>query len=373
MIEIKGSVSNAICYVDHIDNGSTGLITALCNSHLSEMCKIRIMPDVHAGKGCAVGTTILFNNKIAPGLLGVDIGCGVSAMKVTPKKTKNIDLNKLDKFITQSIPSGKNIHDDAQDINIDIDSMIFDRLNIISNINYKKALQSIGTLGGGNHFIEVDNSSDGSYWIIVHTGSRHLGVEVKEYYHNLAWDMMHPLSGIPYEFAYLMDDHMKNYMNDVYIVTEYARINRLMILKRIAREMKFKEIELFDSIHNTIDTDHKILRKGAIASEKNTNVIIPINMRDGCIFGKGKGNPDWNYSAPHGAGRLLSRSDAKNSITLTEYKKAMDGIYSSKINRSTIDEAPMAYKPIDEIIEAIEPTVEILDIWKPIYNFKASS
>lgn len=372
---------NCKVFTDQIDPSSLGIIKALLDSDIGKDAIIRIMPDVHAGPGCVIGTSLMSRDKISPILLGGDIGCGVSAVKLAGKP--KIALEKLDKFIRSEIPYGMNIRDKViADRAETVSSLIFDQLRC-RNINRDKALRSIGTLGGGNHFIELgvsDDNGETEYWLIVHSGSRHLGTEIADWYKEEA-KAQHP--EIPYEFAYLTDNAARDFFNDTTRVTEFASENRGAIIHQICRAMKWKfTYNQLGCAHNTIKISSDIdddknpiiyyhLRKGCIRACENDRVIIPINMKEGCIIGKGKSNSDWNNSAPHGAGRLLTREQARNSLTLTQYKKEMEGIYSSSISRSTIDESPMAYKSLDYITDRIKDTVEIEKIIKPIYNFKA--
>ena len=371
-LTINGAFAEARIFTDSLDANSQGMIKALCDSEVAKNSTIKIMPDVHAGNGCVVGTTMLSYGSIAPALLGGDIGCGITAFKLKIKAKP--DLNKLDKVIRSSIPSGMKIHNEPTNYTDDADDAI-DALRCARHIQFDKARRSIGTLGGGNHFIEVGCENGKDYWLIVHSGSRHLGMEVAELYHKKAYEQH---GDVPYGFAYLTDDFLTDYLHDVALLQSYARYNRETILRNIISEMKWKLSSDDDSViecpHNFIESlgeDRFILRKGAIKAAKGDRIIIPMNMRDGCLVCIGKGNADWNFSAPHGAGRLMARSDARNSFTLTQYKKEMHGIFTTCISRDTIDESPMAYKPMESIIDKIEPTAEIVSILKPIYNFKA--
>ena len=364
MIKMKGNFAEAIIYYDSLDTGSEGLIKALCNSIIAENSKIRVMPDVHPGKGCAVGMTMTLENRVAPGLVGVDIGCGMEVVKV---KAKKLELQQLNKLIQSKIPSGMNIrqtpHRFAETTNLE-------NLKCAKNIRIEKSLLGIGTLGGGNHFIELDKSDSG-YYLIIHSGSRHLGVEVERYYHEIAYERTK--DDVPYEFAYLEGELFEDYLFDMKIVQNFASLNSQAMAADIIKGMKFTEIESFSTIHNYIDTDNKILRKGAISARDGEKIIIPLNMRDGCLICEGKGNADWNFSAPHGAGRAYNRADTVNSFTLSQYKKEMKGIYSTSISRETLDECPMAYKNSQNIIDAIEPTAEIIERLTPLYNYKAGA
>ncbi len=363
MIEISGTYSGAIVYADSIDSGAEGLIKAFCESPVAAGSKIRIMPDVHAGKGCVIGTTMTITDKIVPGLIGVDIGCGISAVKLTGKR---LELQKLDKLIREKVPAGRNIrtgtHRFAERIELE-------ELYCARHIQKDKAYRSIGTLGGGNHFVEVDRGTDGAYWLVVHSGSRRLGAEVAAYYHDAAFK--NGSGDVSYELAYATGQLMEAYLHDLAIAQEFAELNRQAILDEICKGMKLSVTDSFACVHNYYDSDRKILRKGAISARAGEAVIIPLNMRDGCLIGCGKGNAEWNYSAPHGAGRLLSRQEARSSFTLSQYKKEMQGVYSTSVSRETLDESPMAYKPMEAIISKIGETVDISERITPVYNFKA--
>jgi RNA-splicing ligase RtcB len=319
------------------------------------------MPDVHASRGCVIGTSMSFKDKIAPSLIGVDIGCGMSAIKL---RHARMDAVKLDKLIREKIPAGalkrRTAHRFADEAGIE-------EMLCASFIRKDMATLCVGTLGGGNHFIEVDKSDDGSLWLIIHSGSRHLGAEVAAYYQ----DMAHRACGdIAYEHAFLEGEQMRAYLHDVAIAQRFAQINRKAIADEIMRGMKWDTEYSFECVHNYIDTELNILRKGAVSARDGEDVIIPLNMRDGCLICKGKGNGEWNFSAPHGAGRMMSRADARGSLTLSQYKKEMKGIYTTSVSRETIDESPMAYKPMEKIISQISPTVDIVERLKPVYNFK---
>lgn len=372
-ITIAGDTAVAHIFADALDANSRGMITALCNAEVAQGSTVRIMPDVHAGKGCVVGTTMISQGKIAPALLGGDIGCGITALKLKIKSKP--DLNKLDKVIRSCIPSGMKIHDEATLYPAEADEVI-EALKCARHIQTDKARRSIGTLGGGNHFIELGCENGKDHWLIVHSGSRHIGMEVAELYHKKAYEQH---GDVPYEFAYATDELLTDYLHDVQLLQLYARYNRETILHTILSKMKWKlsgdEDSIIECPHNFIEStngeDRFILRKGAIKATKGERIIIPMNMRDGCLICIGKGNDDWNCSAPHGAGRLMARSDARSSFTLTQYKKEMQGIFTTCISRDTIDESPMAYKPMESIVDKIEPTAEIVSILKPLYNFKA--
>lgn len=378
---INGKYADAIIYSSDIiaESGNQQYITTdaayaiaqirmLCNNEALSLNKIRIMPDVHPGKVGPIGFTMVMAkaNPVIPSLLGVDIGCGVLAVKVDKKK---IEFQKLDSVIRENIPSGFKIRDKAHNLS---NKVTFINYNCRDHINENKAILSIGTLGGGNHFIEVDKDSEDNLWIVIHSGSRHLGVDVTEYYMKEGNKILKEKGiEVPYELTYLEDDLKTQYLNDVQLASRYAAVNREAIMYEILKGMKLKEVKRIESVHNFIRDD--ILRKGAISAYKGEDVIIPINMRDGVIIGKGLGNQDWNYSAPHGAGRVYSRTEVKNYFTLSSFKKEMKGVYSTCINDSTLDESPFAYRNIDTIKKAITNTVSIKDIMKPIYNFKAGS
>lgn len=363
MLKITEKYNTAVIYSDNIDSGAAGLLRALCASPLAEGSQIRIMPDVHAGKGCTVGTTMTIGDYAAPGLAGVDIGCGILACKIGQRRP---ELPRMDKVIRERIPAGRKIRTSPHLLADQIDLR---GLRCARHIQHGKALCSIGTLGGGNHFIELDRDAAGSYWLLIHSGSRHLGVEVAVYYQDTAYKQCPP--GTHYELAYAAGKLLDNYLWDMHLTQQFAALNRRAIADEICRAMKFPQQEVIDTAHNYIDTANRILRKGAVSAQADEKLLIPLNMRDGCLLCRGKGNPEWNFSAPHGAGRLLSRSEARQSLTLPQYKKAMQGIYSTSVSRDTIDESPMAYKPMDDIIRQIAPTVDIIERLKPVYNFKA--
>lgn len=357
------------------------------------------MPDTHAGKGCVIGTTMTIKDKVIPNLVGVDIGCGMLTIKL---KEKRLDLPKLDSIIRKTVPSGFDIRNKAHKYlkNTDLDSLY------CKDINMNRAELSLGTLGGGNHFIEVDKDEAGNLYLVIHTGSRHLGKQVADYYQNKAYNSLKDgnrgeliqakikelteqgrqteieqaikeikstVESIPRELSYCEGELFNQYIHDMKIVQEYAYWNREAIADTILGEMRLHAVDVFQTIHNYIDTDEMILRKGAISCKQGEKVLIPINMRDGSLVCIGKGNPDWNFSGPHGAGRIMSRSEAKQSFTVSEFKKTMKeaGIFTTSVGSSTLDECPMTYKPIEEIMENITPTVDIVEVIKPIYNFKA--
>ena len=390
MFELNGKYGKANVYAETIDDSCISQIYGFLNNPITKDVKIAVMPDANTGKGSTVGFTQEIKDKVNPSMVSVDIGCGMLVLKVS--KDFHMDLPKLDKVVHQKVPSGLKHCDKvspfAKNINLK---------ELIADVNHNKEILGLSSLGGGNHFIEVDKDQNGDYYIVIHSGSRHLGVAVCEYWEKVANNFHKKLAvkkselinaknekglaELPdvvtsYGLSYLMGDDLKGYLHDMKITQEFARLNREAMLDVICTELGIKRkyiLDKFCTIHNYIDLDKMILRKGAISLEKGERAIIPISMAYGSLIVTGKGNPDWNYSGPHGAGRLLSRSDAKNSISMAEYKKSMEGIYTTSVSSSTIDESPMAYKNPDEIIKAIQDTAEIIDIIKPVYNFKASS
>lgn len=400
MIEIRGKYNTAVVYTDELDGASTGQVIQLCNQPFTKHAKIRMMPDVHAGAGCTIGTTMTITDKIVPNLVGVDIGCG---MHVVLLKEMSIDYAKLDRVIRDNIPSGMSIRKKPHSFASDSD---LDELYCYRQINAERAILSIGTLGGGNHFIEVDKDEEGQLYLVIHSGSRYLGKQVAEYYQKLAYDRLNHCSefevnvlieqlkregnskqinaelkklkntkrtNIPRELAYVEGCDLDHYLHDMAIVQNYADINRRAMARTILKEMKLHEVEHFTTIHNYIDLEHKILRKGAVSAAKGERLLIPINMRDGSLICIGKGNDEWNCSAPHGAGRLMSRSEAKNHFTVNQFKQEMEGIFTTSVSASTLDESPMVYKPMEAIVSQIGPTADIERIIRPCYNFKAGA
>lgn len=398
MITLNGKYNTATVFTDIIEAEAIAQIITLCNQEASAESKIKIMPDVHAGKGCTVGTTMTVSDKVIPNLVGVDIGCGMETVKL---KEKFIEPQALDKFIYANIPSGFNIRKSAHRY---IEQIDLTELYCFKHIDLPRAELSLGTLGGGNHFIEADKGSNGDIYIVIHSGSRHLGLETANYYQNEAYRRLNKSSdsdirelidrlkakgkqkqieselkklknikktAVPKELAWCEDELFEQYIHDMKIVQKFALLNRQAMMTDILKGLGLHALEQFSTIHNYIDTDSMILRKGAVSAKLGETLLIPINMRDGSLICVGKGNEEWNYSAPHGAGRLMSRSQAKSSFTLSEYKKQMEGIYTTSVNRQTLDECPMAYKSIDDIVGNISDTVEIIDTIKPIYNFKA--
>ena len=368
MDNITGRFASAVVFATSIEDYARTQIQMILDNQVSLNSKVRIMPDCHPGKVGPIGLTMTVTDKVIPQLMGVDIGCGMLVCKF---KAKSIEFAKLDKVIRDSVPSGFGIrkapHNRAG-------FEVISDLKCLRAVNGDKALKSLGTLGGGNHFIEVDKGEDG-YYLIIHSGSRHLGFDVADYYTETARRrLMNMGRDVPYETAYVEGPLMDDYLHDVEIATRYASLNREIMLQEILKGMKWKEIERYESVHNYIGTlpdGSHILRKGAASACEGEMVIIPINMRDGVILGVGKGNPEWNCSAPHGSGRVLRRDEVKNHYTVSAFKDDMKGIYSSSIGTGTLDEAPVAYRGIDEILDAISDSVEVREIVKPVYNFKA--
>ncbi|RHW39072.1 RNA-splicing ligase RtcB [Neobacillus notoginsengisoli] len=398
MIKIKGSHSEATVFSNYPQGTALEQIQELCNQSFLKDTKIRIMPDYHAGKGCVIGTTIQLKDKVVPNLVGVDVGCGVLTVKLQDKK---VDFEKLDQVVRTRVPSGMDVHtvESAELIKTDFPAITeFKAEHILSE---KKSLESLGTLGGGNHFIEVSVDADGNHYLTIHTGSRYVGSRIATYYQKVAisklrkQDLIETIEKlkaegrqkeiqrviqsyketnpvIPDALAFLEGNDFQNYIHDMKLAQAYAKANREEIARVLIDNIGFEEMDRFDTVHNYIDTENLILRKGAVSAQKGERLIIPINMRDGSILAVGKGNEEWNYSAPHGAGRLLSRTKARNTLNITEFYDTMKGIWSTSVSEETLDEAPMAYKSMNEILEKAEETVGISTIIKPVYNFKAS-
>ena len=367
MDTITGRFASASVFATNVEDYARSQIQMILDNQVSVNSKVCLMPDCHPGKVGPIGLTMTVTDKIIPQLMGVDIGCGMLVAKVEGR----FEYPKLDRVINENIPSGFNIRKKPH--NKALFEVISD-LRCLRAINSDKALKSLGTLGGGNHFIEVDKGCD-RYYIIIHTGSRHLGYDVADYYTEAARRRLTNMGkDVPYEMAYVESTLMDDYLHDMEIATAYASLNREIILHEIVKGMKWKEIERYESIHNYIGVlpdGTRILRKGAASALEGERVIIPINMRDGVILGVGKGNPDWNYSAPHGSGRVMRRDEVKNHYTVSAFKNDMKGIYSSSISAGTLDEAPVAYRRIDEILDVISDSVEVTEVIKPVYNFKA--
>ncbi len=400
MLEIKGRVNTAVCYANIIEEGAIEQIRRMCDYALTEGSRIRIMPDVHAGKGCTIGTTMTIVDKACPNIVGVDIGCGMYTLRINDTV---LDFEKIDEAC-HYIPSGMNVWEGRRE-RFDITGLKCYR----ALRDTRRLERSLGTLGGGNHFIEIDKASDGSHYLVIHSGSRNLGKQVAEIYQQLAVDLhmgkeeyfkkrdeiirSYKEEGrrseiqtaladlkrdfetqallVPEDICWLYGSYLEDYLHDVEICQRFAKRSREIMAETIIERTGLAAGEGFHTIHNYIETDERILRKGAIAAHDGEKILIPINMRDGVVLATGKGNPEWNYSAPHGAGRLMSRSKAKENLSMKEYVEAMKGIYTTSVNEKTLDEAPMAYKSLEDIIDVIKDAVDVIDIMKPVYNFKA--
>lgn len=398
MKEVKGKYGTAKIFTDLVDEKSIEQVKTLMDQEFVKDCKVRMMPDIHAGAGCVIGTTMEIRGRVCPNLTGVDIGCGMLCAKLYDEE---IDLVKLDEIIHKHIPAGFNKRDK---IHRYFTNTGLSDLGCIDHVDLDNAAYSLGTLGGGNHFIEIDKDDNGNLYLVIHTGSRHLGLEVAKFYQNWAessikadYDsacerIINELKDAgrhseisselqkfkssyiipPKELSSFSGFLFKNYIHDMKIVQQYAMWNRMAILDVICEKAGLEYGPYFHTVHNYIDTDNMILRKGAVSAKDGEKLLIPMNMRDGSLICIGKGNPDWNYSAPHGAGRLMSRTEARTCVSLTEFAKSMDGIFSSTVGFDTLDECPMAYKPMESIVNNIGDTVDILKVIKPVYNFKAS-
>jgi len=399
MIKVEGKHNTAICYTNELDSASLKEIQAVCDWEEFADSKIRIMPDVHAGMGCTIGTTMTITDKIVPGMVGVDIGCGMETVKIAEKE---MDYAALDALIRNEIPCGWEVRKNYHPFNSEID---LDMLRVAGEVKLERARRSIGTLGGGNHFIEVGRSQNGDLYIVVHSGSRHLGTEVANYYQDEAYKSLcgnskaqvrgviaalkasgrhteisktvseltkQARTDYPKDLSYVSGALFDDYIHDMKITQQFATLNRKAMTDVILRGLGLTEVERFTTIHNYVDTETMILRKGAVSAKAGEKLLIPINMRDGSLICIGKGNDDWNQSAPHGAGRLMSRTAAFKTLSMDEFKAQMSGIFTTSVNQHTLDEAPMAYKSIDEIVSHITPTAEIVERIRPMYNFKAS-
>ena len=398
MLEIKGKVNTAICYAKVIEDEAIEQIRRMCDYSFTESSRIRIMPDVHAGAGCTIGTTMTVHDKAVPNVVGVDIGCGMYTVRLAERE---IDLERLD-AAAHYIPSGMSVWEGRQE-RFDLTGLRCYR--VLKDT--RRLERSLGTLGGGNHFIEVDTAADGTKYLVVHSGSRNLGKQVAEYYQRLAIDLSKGKeeyfakrdaliaeykaagrkaeiqqalkelkwnakeSEIPDDLCFVYGQHLEDYLFDVEICQQFARRSRELMAEILLQRSGLTATDTFHTIHNYIDTNEMILRKGAIAAHDGEKVLIPINMRDGSVLAIGKGNPEWNYSAPHGAGRIMSRTEAKANLDMEEYRREMAGVYTTSVSEATIDEAPMAYKSLEDIIGVISDSVDVIEVLKPIYNFKA--
>lgn len=398
MMILKGKYNEAKIFTDTADDASIAQVRLLLDQEFTAGSRIRMMPDIHAGAGCTIGTTMTITDKIVPNLVGVDIGCGMETVAI---REKHLELQKLDKLIYEKIPSGYHVREKTHRY---FEEVALKELYCYKYIHKERAEKSLGTLGGGNHFIEVDKDSDGTIYLVVHSGSRHLGVEVAQYYQEEGYKALNgrtrkdldqiiadlksqgreqeiqetilarkkeQRTDIPKALAYVSGELREQYIHDMEIVQHYAQMNRQAMIHEILKGMKLHVTEQFTTIHNYIDTDAGILRKGAVSAKEGEKLLIPVNMRDGALICTGRGNDDWNQSAPHGAGRLMSRAAARQSFTVSEFCRQMDGIYSTSVKKETLDECPMAYKGMDEIIRNIGDTAKIEKIIRPIYNFKA--
>lgn len=398
MIEVNGRFNSAKIYTDVVDKASISQVITLCNQEFSAGSRIRLMPDIHAGAGCTIGTTMTITDKVVPNLVGVDIGCGMETIRI---RETHLEMQRLDKLIYERIPSGFKIRDKAHRYAERVD---LEELFCAKHVDLLRAEKSVGTLGGGNHFIEVDRDEEENLYVVVHSGSRHLGKEVASYYQEEGFKILNRTDDksiqqmiqelkdagrqkeiqqelkrlknlkqteIPRELAYVSGELFDQYIHDMKLVQRFAALNRQAMIDEIVKGMKLHVEEQFTTVHNYIDTDSMILRKGAVSARAGEQLLIPINMRDGSLICVGKGNEDWNCSAPHGAGRLMSRAQAKQSFTVSDLKKQMSEVYTTSVNSATLDECPMAYKNMTDIVENIGPTAEIVKIIKPVYNFKA--
>ena len=382
MFEIVGRYNRATVYAEMVDKDSFAQILRMCNNEKLKGSRIRMMPDTHASAGCTVGTSLTFDDRVNPSFVGDDIGCG---MQVYELADRNIDFSELDRTIRESIPSGPRIFDHAisQIKNVPLDS-----LHCFDFIRYDTVKRSFGTLGGGNHFIEVDKAADGRLYLVIHSGSRRLGRDVAGFHNAAAFfcacgidpkeaarKKLRPgeiKSGCSLGECFLSGGLLEEYLNDMKLAVNYASESRKAMGETIISKMNLHPVSSFATIHNYIDTENKILRKGAVSAQAGETIIIPINMKDGALICRGRGNVDWNYTAPHGSGRVLRRSEAKELITLDEFKAEMEGVFTTSVNESTIDESPMAYRRVDEILNTIDPTAEVVERILPVYNFKAS-
>ena len=367
MKTVKGVYAEARIFTEDAEEYAEAQVKMICDNEVARGSRICLMPDIHPGKVGPIGLAMTVTDKVIPQLLGVDIGCGMTCVELNKE---HAEFQKLDKVIRENVPSGFAIRREQHHL---AEGFPYGKLRCARHIHRQKAERSLGTLGGGNHFIELDRGTDGKLYLVVHTGSRHLGEEVAEYYTKLASASLKRRGlEVPYYMSYLEGEEKESYLEDVQIIQDYAAANRQIIVREILKGMKWKAADQFSVAHNYLDASG-MLRKGAIAAGKGDRVIIPANMRDGVILGIGLGNADWNSSAPHGSGRRLKREDVKDRYTVSDFKKEMKGIYSSCVGADTLDEAPFAYRSIEEIAGQIRDTVRITDILKPVYNYKAGS
>jgi RNA-splicing ligase RtcB len=365
MIEIRGNHNNAIVFTDDLDATAAAQIRDVCDLPEYATSRIRVMPDVHSGVGATIGMTMTIEDKVSPSMVGVDIGCGIETVEIVEK---TVDFARLDDVINRYIPAGRNVREKPHALTEKINDRLHE-LRCLHDVKLDRALLSIGTLGGGNHFIELSKNDEGVLYLIIHSGSRHLGLEIANLYQRLAAKDQKDRSR---DLAYVRDEIFSDYINDMQIATEYAQANRQAMVAEIVARMGLNAVSSFSTIHNYIETETMILRKGAVSAKRDERLIIPLNMRDGSLICIGKGNPDWNQSAPHGAGRIMSRRAALDSLSLQEFADEMKNVYSSSVNRETLDESPMVYRQMGMITGYIAPTVDTSTQIKPIYNFKAS-
>lgn len=403
MFEIRGEYASAVCYANVVDNEAVAQVLRMCNSEFAENSLIRIMPDVHAGVGCTIGTTMTITGKVVPNIVGVDIGCGMLTVNLGKLEMNETAVVRRLNNACYALPSGHNAWDRA------IESFPLTELRCYRYLkDVERIRRSLGSLGGGNHFIELDKDKHGVYYLIIHSGSRNLGKQVAEHYQRVAIELhgkrrlkeqrdaliadckragrsediqkkltalnaeFHKSARVPNDLAYLYGTDMEDYLHDMAICQQYAKRNRELIAEFLLAYCRYfiSPVEQFHTIHNYIDLEHMILRKGAVSAQAGERILIPINMKDGCILATGRGNPEWNCSAPHGAGRILSRRQAKETLSLEEYEREMQGVYSTTVGLETIDESPMAYKRLSDILDVVQESVDVVEMLKPVFNFK---
>lgn len=396
MIEINGRFTNAKIFAQTALQTAVDQIQELTDQAFMAGTKVRIMPDYHAGKGCVIGTTIQLQDRVVPNLVGIDVGCGVFVAQLD---VTTVDFAQLDAIIRTYVPSGQDIHKEISPSRhfVEFEGKQFRA----SGLKDDYTNLSLGTLGGGNHFIELAKDEDDQHYLLIHTGSRYVGAKVANWHQKRAYenlrreDLTEKIEAmkqqgrqqeiqsmiqaykeqtpfVPKDLSYLEGEAFHDYIHDMKIAQQFARMNRWTIAETIAKQMDWHFTDTFDTIHNYIDTETMTLRKGAVRANKDEKLVIPMNMRDGSLICIGKGNAEWNYSAPHGAGRMFSRRAAKKALNMADFKDTMQGIWTTSVNEETLDEAPMAYKPMTEITSAIRETVDIVKVIKPVYNFKAS-
>lgn len=401
-IVVKGKCNEALVYTDILEPSAHAQILTLCNQEFVRGARIRMMPDVHAGAGCVIGTTMTVTDRVVPNLVGVDIGCGMEAVRIAEHDT---DCALLDRLVRELVPAGFDVRKKPHRL---VPRDLLRDLRCADHVDIERGRRSVGTLGGGNHFIELDRAEDGTLWLVVHSGSRNVGLQVAGHYQRAAevarmgLDMTEVRkavaetapkklkqrlnamlreraaqggrteSDVPKDLAWLAGALMEDYLHDMKVMTAYASLNRRAIAEEIVQGMGWTVEDRFETVHNTIDTDAKILRKGSVSARSGERFLLPMNMRDGSLVCVGKGNPEWNFSAPHGAGRIMSRNEAKHALSMTDFEASMDGIFTTSVSRDTLDEAPMAYKPMESILSFIGDTANVTMRLRPIYNFKAA-